>query len=87
MKEALEKCRESAELERSQLLGIVRNLEIKIAEQSSASREERWALQQASSTLAARAAALDREFEFNKTSVEREREQIKVITPIKCISL
>ncbi|CAH0546499.1 unnamed protein product [Brassicogethes aeneus] len=79
MRESLEKCRESAELERSQLLGLVKSLEMKIAEQHNVGKEERWALQQASSTLAARSAALEREFEFNKASMEREREQLKTL--------
>ncbi|RZC39276.1 fas-binding factor 1, partial [Asbolus verrucosus] len=77
MRATLEKCRESAEKERAELLGLVRSLETKVAEQNQNSREERWAFQQAASTLAARSAALDREAEFNRASIEREREQLK----------
>ncbi|XP_071050187.1 fas-binding factor 1 homolog [Onthophagus taurus] len=79
MKEALEKSRESTELERSQLLALIRNLEIKIAEQSQNEREERWALQQATAIFTARSKALDRETEYNRTALEREREEIKTL--------
>lgn len=79
MRATLEKCRESAEKERAELLSLVRTLETKIAEQNQNSREERWAFQQAASTLAARSAALDRESEFNRSSIEREREQLKTL--------
>jgi hypothetical protein len=78
MRTTLEKCREAAEKERAELLGLVRTLETKIAEQNQNGREERWAFQQAASTLAARSAAMDREAEFNRAAIEREREQLKV---------
>lgn len=78
MRNTLEKCRQSAETERSQLITLVKNLEIKLAEQSHNGREDRWTLQQASATLTARAAALEREAEFNRNIIEREREQLKV---------
>lgn len=74
----MEKCRESAETERAHLLGLVRSLETKIAELNQTTREERWAMQQAVSTLSARSAAFDREIEFSRASIEREREQLKV---------
>ncbi|GJQ79018.1 hypothetical protein Trydic_g179 [Trypoxylus dichotomus] len=79
MKQSLEKVRVSAETERSQLLTLVRTLEIKLAEQTQSAREERWAMQQAAATLAARSAALDREAEFNRACIEREREQLKTL--------
>lgn len=79
MKQSLEKVRASAESERSQLLTLVRTLEVKLSEQTQNAREERWAMQQAAATLVARSAALDREAEFNRASIEREREQLKVI--------
>ncbi|KAJ8941282.1 hypothetical protein NQ318_016947 [Aromia moschata] len=79
MRNALEKCREAAENERSQLFTLIRSLEVKIAEQNNNAREERWALQQASATLVARSAALDRESEYNRTTIEREREQLKTL--------
>lgn len=78
MRNTLEKCRQSAEEERSQLLTLIRNLEIKLSEQSCNAREDRWALQQAAATFASRATALEREGEFNRNSIEREREQLKV---------
>lgn len=78
MRNTLEKCRETTETERSQLLALIRSLETKIAEQNVNAQEDRWALQQASATLAARSAALDREVEYNRTINEREREQLKV---------
>lgn len=78
MRQSLEKVRASTETERSQLLALVRSLEVKLSEQTQAAREERWAMQQAAATLAARSAALDREAEFNRASIEREREQLKV---------
>ncbi|XP_076272756.1 uncharacterized protein LOC143204166 [Rhynchophorus ferrugineus] len=77
MRLALEKCREQAEKDRTQLLALVRTLEQKISEQNQNSQEERWALQQTAATLAARAAAFDREVEFSRNSIEREREQLK----------
>lgn len=77
MRNTLEKSREAAESERAQLMGLVRTLEGKLAEQSQNAREERWALQQAAATLTARASALDRESEFNRALLERERKQIK----------
>ncbi|KAI4471527.1 fas-binding factor 1 [Holotrichia oblita] len=79
MKESLEKVRASAEVERSQLLALVRALETKLTEQTQNAREERWTMQQAAATLAARSAALDRESEFNRASIEREREQLKTL--------
>lgn len=79
MRQTLEKAREAAENERSQLMSLVRTLEMKIVEQSQNAREERWALQQATATLTAKAAALDREADFNRSLLEREREQIKTL--------
>lgn len=79
MRNALEKAREAAETERAQLMGLVRTLEMKIVEQNQNSREERWALQQATATLTAKAAALDREADFSRALLEREREQIKTL--------
>ncbi|KAJ8916900.1 hypothetical protein NQ315_013369 [Exocentrus adspersus] len=79
MRNALEKCREASENERSQLLALVRSLETKIAEQNINTQEDRWALQQASATLVARSAALEREVEYNRTINEREREQLKTL--------
>lgn len=79
MKKTLEKAREMAETERAQLMGLVRTLEMKIAEQNQNAREERWALQQATATLTAKASALDREADYNRALLEREREQIKVL--------
>lgn len=78
MTEALEKHKENAEVERSQLLSLVRTLESKLAQQSHEAKEQNLALQIASSTLAAKSAALDREVEFNRNLLEREREQLKV---------
>lgn len=78
MRNTLEKCRQSAEEERSQLLTLIRNLETKLSEQASNAREDRWALQQAAATFTSRASALEREAEFNRNSIEREREQLKV---------
>ena len=78
MRATLEKAREIAETERVQLLALIRSLETKLAEQSQNSREESWALRQAAATLTARSAALDREAEFTRASLEREREQLKV---------
>lgn len=80
MRVALEKCREQAEKDRSQLLALVGTLELKISEQNRNAQEERWALQQAAATIAARSAAFDREIEFSRASIEREREQLKVIS-------
>ncbi|CAH2003595.1 unnamed protein product [Acanthoscelides obtectus] len=79
MRNALEKSRESTEKERSQMMALVRNLELKLAEQRANASEDRWVLQQASATLTARAAAIEREAEYNRTIMEREREQLKVL--------
>ncbi|XP_060534485.1 fas-binding factor 1 homolog [Cylas formicarius] len=79
MRRTLDKCRETAETERAQLLGLIRGLEGKIAEQSLAAQEERWALRQAAATLAARSSAMDRELEFSRASIERERDQLKTL--------
>lgn len=78
MRNSLEKCRQTAEEERTQLFVLIRNLETKLAEQNHNTREDRWAFQQASATLVARAAALDREANFSRNMIEREREQLKV---------
>lgn len=80
MKNALEKSRELAENERAQLLSLVRNLELKLAEQNVNAQEDRWALQQASATLMARSKAIEREAEYSRNIVDREREQLKVLT-------
>ncbi|XP_066249806.1 fas-binding factor 1 [Euwallacea similis] len=79
MRLALEKCREQAETDRSQLISLVKALEQKLAEQSRNCQEERWALQQAAATIAARTAAFERETEFSRSSIEREREQLKTL--------
>ncbi|XP_018564560.1 intracellular protein transport protein USO1-like [Anoplophora glabripennis] len=79
MRNTLEKSREAAENERSQLLALIRSLEMKIAEQNVNAQEDRWALQQASATLVAKSAALEREVEYNRTINEREREQLKTL--------
>nr|CAI5821554.1 unnamed protein product [Callosobruchus analis] len=79
MRKALEKSRESAENERSQMMALVRSLEMKLAEQSTNASEDRWALQQASATLTARALAIEREAEYNRTVLEREHQQLKVL--------
>nr|CAH7725765.1 unnamed protein product [Callosobruchus chinensis] len=79
MRKALEKSRESAENERSQMMALVRSLELKLAEQSTNASEDRWALQQASATLTARAAAIEREADYNRNVLEREREQLKTL--------
>lgn len=79
MRKTLEKARESAETERAQLMGLVRTLEMKIVEQNQNAREEHWALQQATATLTAKASALDREADYNRSNLEREREQIKLL--------
>lgn len=81
MQSSLEKQRAASDNERAQLLTLVKTLEIRLAEQTQAAREERWTLQQATATLAARSLAFDREMEFAKTNLQREREHIKV----KCI--
>lgn len=78
MRNTLEKCRQCAEEERSQLLILVRNLETKLAEQNHNAREDRWTLQQAAATMTAKSNALEREAEFNRSIIEREREQLKV---------
>ncbi|KAL1516994.1 hypothetical protein ABEB36_000817 [Hypothenemus hampei] len=79
MRVALDKCREQAENDRSQLLALVKTLEQKISEQNHNSQEERWALQQTAATLAARSVAFDREVEFSRASIERERQQLKTL--------
>ncbi|XP_066138019.1 fas-binding factor 1 [Euwallacea fornicatus] len=79
MRVALEKCRDQAETDRSQLISLVKTLEQKLAEQSRNCQEERWALQQAAATIAARTAAFEREIEFSRSSIEREREQLKTL--------
>lgn len=78
MRITLEKAREMADAERSQLMALIRSLETKLAEQSYNAREEKWALQQATATLTARTAALDREVEYTRTTLEQERSQLKV---------
>ncbi|KAK4876733.1 hypothetical protein RN001_009239 [Aquatica leii] len=77
MRVTLQKAREQADLERAQLMSLVRNLELKIVEQSQNGKEERWALQQAAAILTARTAAFDREMEFARSALDREREQLK----------
>lgn len=79
MRLSLEKCREQADKDRSQLLGLVRTLEQKIAEQNRNAQEERWALQQTAATVAARSAAFDREIQFSRAGLEREREQLETL--------
>lgn len=78
MRTTLDKARESAETERAQLMGLISTLEMKLSEQIQNGREERWAMQQAAATLTAKSSALDRETEFLRNSIDREREQLKV---------
>ncbi|KAF2887920.1 hypothetical protein ILUMI_18253 [Ignelater luminosus] len=79
MRTTLEKSREAAETERAQLMALVRSLEMKLVEQTQNAKEERWALQQAAAVLAARSTAFDREIEFTRASLEREKEQSKTL--------
>lgn len=78
MQASLEKQRSATENERAQLLALVKTLEGRLMEQTQAAREERWALQQATAAMAARALAMDKEIEFLKNNLEFEREQLKV---------
>lgn len=78
MRMTLDKAREAAETERSQLMGLIRNLELKLIEQTQNVKEERWAMQQAAGTLVSRSAALDREAEYNRKCLDYERDQLKV---------
>lgn len=77
MRITLDKAREAAETERSQLMGLIRGLELKLVEQTQNVKEERWTMQQAASTLVSRSAALEREAEYNRKSLDYEREQLK----------
>uniref|UniRef100_A0A1Y1MZU4 Fas-binding factor 1 C-terminal domain-containing protein n=1 Tax=Photinus pyralis TaxID=7054 RepID=A0A1Y1MZU4_PHOPY len=77
MRVALEKARESADAERTELMTLVRNLELKLVEQIQNTKEERWTLKQSASVLMARTAAFDREMEFARSTLEREREQLQ----------
>ncbi|KAF5287870.1 hypothetical protein FQA39_LY15646 [Lamprigera yunnana] len=79
MQLTLEKSREATDIERAQLMALVRSLEFKLAEQSHNFKEERWALQQAAAIFTARTAAFDREMEFARTSLDRERDQLKTL--------
>lgn len=78
MQISLEKQRAASDAERAQLLALVHSLETRVAEQIQGTREERWALQQATATVAARSSALDREAEFVRRNLERERDEAKV---------
>lgn len=82
MRIALDKAREAAETERSQLMGLIRSLELKLVEQTQNVKEERWAMEQAASTLVSRTSALEREAEYNRKSMEYEREQLKVVSSL-----
>ncbi|KAK5642506.1 hypothetical protein RI129_008673 [Pyrocoelia pectoralis] len=77
MRVALEKARETADAERVELMSLVRNLETKLVEQIQNTKEERWALKQSAGLLMARTTAFDREMEFARSSLEREREQLQ----------
>ncbi|CAG9859178.1 unnamed protein product [Phyllotreta striolata] len=79
MRNALEKSRETAENDRALLLSLVRNLELKLAEQNANAQEDRWALQQASATLIGRTKAIEREAEYNRAIIDREKDQLKTL--------
>lgn len=78
MQESLEKQKIVSDNERAQLLALIKTLEIRLVEQTQAAREERWTLQQATSTMTVRAIAMDKEIDYLKNNLECEREQLKV---------
>lgn len=75
----IDKLIEKTEVERTQLLELVRTLEGKLASVEQSSTEERWISRQKTATLDAERDSFEREKTFIREKQEIERKQIKVL--------
>jgi len=76
-RENLEKQRIASEEERKRLVGLVSQLEQRLAEQRQNAEEERWNLRQEAARLDAATKALEKERERATQQIERERQQLQ----------
>jgi hypothetical protein len=76
-RENLEKQRAASEEERKRLIGLVSQLEQKLAEQQQNAEEERWNLRQEAARLDAATKALVKEQERAMQQIDRERQQLQ----------
>jgi len=76
-RENLEKQRTASEEERKRLVGLISQLEQRLAEQRQNAEEERWNLRQEASRLDAATKALEKERERAMQQIERERQQLQ----------
>jgi AAA+ ATPase superfamily predicted ATPase len=82
IRENLEKQRTASEEERKRLVGLVSQLEQKLAEQRQSTEEERWNLRQEAARLDAAAKALEKERERAMQQFDRERQQLQASNPL-----
>jgi hypothetical protein len=73
----LEKQRIASEEERKRLVGLISQLEQRLAEQRQNAEEDRWNLRQEAARLDAANKALEKERERAMQQVERERQQLQ----------
>ena len=76
-RENLEKQRIASEEERKNLVGLISQLEHRLAEQRQNAEEERWNLRQETSRLDAATKALEKERDRAMQQIERERQQLQ----------
>ncbi|XP_021933218.1 fas-binding factor 1 isoform X2 [Zootermopsis nevadensis] len=76
-RENLGKQRTASEEERKRLIGLVSQLEQKLAEQKQNAEEERWNLRQEAARLDATAKALEKERERAMQQIDRERQELQ----------
>jgi hypothetical protein len=77
IRENLEKQRTASEEERKRLVGLVSQLEQKLAEQRQSAEEERWNLRQEAARLDAATKALEKERERAMQQIDVEQQQLQ----------
>lgn len=70
---------EKTEIERTQLIDLVRTLEMKLASAEQSSSEQLWMFRQKSATLDAERVSFEREKTFVREKQEAEEKRIKVV--------
>ena len=78
-RENLEKQRVVSEEERKRLVGLVAQLEQKLAEQSQITEEEKWNLRQEATRLDAATKAFEKERDRALQQIDREKQQLQVV--------
>lgn len=70
---------ENSEAERTQLIELIKSLEVKLSSIEQRSAEEQWAMRQRQATLDAERVAFERERTFIREKMEAEEKRLRVI--------